>query len=28
MTGGYALPSEDIPDEEELDRALRDIEKG
>ena len=28
MTGGYALPSEDIPDEEELDRALRDLEKG
>ena len=28
MTGGYTLPSEDIPDEEELDRAIRDIEKG
>ncbi len=26
MTGAYALPSEDIPDEEELDRAIRDIE--
>ena len=24
MTGGYALPSEDLPDEEELDRAIRD----
>ncbi|MDG1208343.1 MAG: DNA gyrase inhibitor YacG [Paracoccaceae bacterium] len=27
MTGGYALPSEDIPDEEELDRAIQDLEK-
>lgn len=26
MTGGYALPSEDVPDEEELDRATRDLE--
>lgn len=26
MTGAYTLPSEDIPDEEELDRAIRDIE--